>query len=176
MGSASNCGELIDCLLVRQPYASLIAYGVKRWEFRMQNCRKRGPILIASSRGKPLKTGDRCLNMASNSFPRGFVLAKAVLVDSFPVTNEQLSHEIRSEAIITVHRHEFGVVQAPIGEPLVDVKKTATDEKWRMFAWVVKDVRPLKSIIPLMTNGTGSSWTKISFDRGEVSKNLDSFI
>jgi len=62
----------LDCIIVRQPYASLIAYGSKRWEFRSYNCKKRGVICIASSRGKPLKTGDPFLNSISGNFPRGF--------------------------------------------------------------------------------------------------------
>lgn len=33
--------KVIDCLIVRQPFASLIAYGMKRWEFRTYNCKKR---------------------------------------------------------------------------------------------------------------------------------------
>jgi hypothetical protein len=52
----------LPCLLVRQPYASLIAYGRKRWELRSYDTRRRGHILIAASRGKPIETTDETLN------------------------------------------------------------------------------------------------------------------
>jgi len=57
------------CLIVRQPYASLIAYGCKKWEFRSYNSTKRGTIAIASSRGTALKTASNELNAVAKHFP-----------------------------------------------------------------------------------------------------------
>jgi hypothetical protein len=169
--------KMIDCLIVRQPFASLIAYGVKRWEFRTYDCKKRGLICIGSSRGNPLKTGDSYLNSVSKSFPRGFALATAVLADSFEASNGYLRRDIRGEETIVIHRHLFKVASAPIGEPISDVMKAAKDKKWKMFIWVLKDVHPLKNIAPLPNNVTGSTWTKIALENAaDSSENLDSFL
>lgn len=168
---------MIDCLIVRQPFASLIAYGVKRWEFRTYDCKKRGLICIGSSRGNPLKTGDPYLNSVSKSFPRGFALATAVLVDSLEASNEYLRRHIRGEETVGIHRHLFKVASAPIGEPISDVIKAAKDKKWKMFIWVLKDVHPLENAAPLPNNLTGSTWTKIALENTvDSSENLDSFL
>jgi len=169
--------RVVDCLIVRQPHASLIAYGAKRWEFRTYDCKKRGLICISSSRGNPLKTGDSYLNSVSKSFPRGFALATAVLADSFEANNEYLRRGIQGEESMMIHRHVFRVASAPIGEPISDVIKSAKDKKWNMFIWVLKDVHPLKNAIPLPNNVTGSTWTKITLEKdADSSENLDSFL
>jgi hypothetical protein len=169
--------KVIDCLIVRQPFASLIAYGMKRWEFRTYDCKKRGLIGIGSSRGNPLKTGDPYLNSISRSFPRGVALATAVLTDSFEANNEYLMREIKGQDTVTIHKHLFKVASAPIGEPMSDIMEAAKDKKWKMFIWVLKDVRPFKTFVPLQNNATGSTWTKITLENaGDSSESLDSFL
>lgn len=89
--------ENMKCLIIRQPYASLVAYGHKKWEFRSYNTRFRGRIGIASSRGKPLKTSNEELNIHAKSFPRGTILATAELESSFPATNSDLKAAFKGD-------------------------------------------------------------------------------
>ena len=165
-----------DCLIVRQPYASLIAYGVKRIEFRTQNCKKRGPILIASARGKPLKTGDPILNNIAKSFPRGYILAKAVLADAFLGNNEFIQKKLEGDEIVNIHKHKFRVASRPFGEPMIDISKAANDKNWKVYFWVLKNVSSLDNIIPLLTNGTGSSWIKVKDPISTSSINLENYL
>lgn len=151
----------MDCLIVRQPYASLIAYGLKRIEFRTYNCKKRGPFLIASGRGKPLTTADPYLNSISKSFPRGYILARAVLTNSFIGNNEFIKEQLKGEEPITIHRHSFQVASKPFGEPIKDLIEVANDKNWKMYFWILKNVYPLDKMIPLAVNGTGSSWIRV---------------
>lgn len=151
----------IDCLIVRQPYASLIAYGLKRIEFRTHNCKKRGPLLIASARGKPLKTADPYLNSISKSFPRGYILAKAVLADAFRGSNEFIKNQLTGEETVTLHKHTFQVASKPFGELIKDLLDAANDKNWKIYIWILKNVYPLDNIIPLAVNGTGSSWIRV---------------
>jgi len=177
MNLVSKTKEIeMNCLIVRQPYASLIAYGPKRIEFRMQNCKKRGPILIASARGRALKTGDTYLNSISKSFPRGYILAKAVLTDSFIGNNERIREKLTGEETVCIHKHEFQVTSKPFGEPMNDLLKAANDKNWKRYFWVLKDVHPLSSIIPLPINGTGSSWIRVRHLDNAASTSLEDYI
>lgn len=166
----------LDCIIVRQPYASLIAYGSKRWEFRSYNCQKRGVICIASSRGKPLKTGDPFLNSISGNFPRGFAVAIGVLADSFIATSQHLREVFKGTEIVRINGHSITTAAKPLGEPIYDVERTISDSNWQMYVWVLKDVSPLKKIIPLQNINSGSTWTKVEITEGEpLSRSIESY-
>jgi len=166
----------LDCLIVRQPYASLIAYGLKRWEFRSYNCKKRGIICIGSSKGKPLKTGDTFLNDIALFFPRGFVLAIGILKDSYLVTSKDLRKALKGTETVKIHGHNITTASKPLGEPICDILKAIKDSDWKMYAWVLKDISPLKTIIPLRSTKSGSTWTKVELtERESLSKSLESY-
>ena len=167
----------LDCLIVRQPYASLIAYGLKRLEFRTYDCRKRGVICIGSSRGRPLKTGSAQLNALSGSFPRGFVLATAVLTDSFLATRKELKAALNGKRTVRIHGHRIVTASGPLGEPLKDVRCATRDKTWNMFVWVLDNVTPLKKMTPLPSSGHGSTWIKVELaDNEPLSKSLLSYL
>ena len=81
----------LRCLVVAQPYASLIASGHKRWEFRAYEAKYSGRIGIAASHTTPWRTRNFDLNRISVGLPRGVVLATADLIDTFFVTSAQFS-------------------------------------------------------------------------------------
>jgi len=153
--SLSRC---LPCLLIRQPYASLIAYGKKRWEFRSYNVRKRGQIAIAASRGKPLETSDDNLNEAAAYFPRGMLLAWARLVESRPVTASDLRGIAKSSVKTRIEGSEFWTADSPIGEPMEDIRSLPS--KWRGYAWELSNIRPIPEPIPL-NNRPCSPWTTV---------------
>lgn len=162
----------LDCLIIRQPFASLIAYGPKRWEFRSYNSRKRGPICIASSKGPPLKTTSEELNEASKTFPRGFVLATAILKDSFLANRKNLSTVLTEEKTVCLHKCNLKVAAEPLGEPLKDILTSISDRKWQMYVWRLSNVTPLRK--PFVLTGTHvSTWGKVELPEEEIfSKNL----
>jgi hypothetical protein len=164
--------QKLDCLIIRQPFASLIAYGSKRWEFRNYNSRKRGHICIASSKGPPLKTTSQELNLASKSFPRGFILATAILENSFCANSKTLSKVSIREKTIFLHKQKFKVTAEPFGEPINDILNSMNDADWQMFVWQMRNVTPLRKPIALQGNHV-STWTKVELPDSEVfSKNL----
>ena len=166
----------LDCLLVRQPYASLIAFGSKRWEFRSYDSKKRGTICIASSKGSPLQTGDSYLNSISGYFPRGFVLATADLTDSYLGTSEDLRKLRFGKETVKIHDYKLTTASIPLGEPLSDIILSMNDDKWQNYIWVLKNVVPLKNMLPLK-NGNGSIWTKVELnEKQSLTKSIQSFL
>lgn len=70
-------------LSVRQPWASLIAWGEKTVEVRTWRTPYRGPLLIHAS-GPDVDAGDGCIA------PGGYAIAVAILVDVRPLTPADL--------------------------------------------------------------------------------------
>lgn len=67
-------------ITVKQPYASLIAEGYKKYEFRTWNSKYRGEILIHAGKSidkKAMKKFEH-LNL---SYPQGCIIARANIVD-----------------------------------------------------------------------------------------------
>lgn len=151
----------MPCLIVRQPYASLIAFGKKRWEFRSYSTRKRGDILIAASRGKPIETSDETLNGAAKSFPRGVLLASARLTQSKLVTAFEIKKIGKNAVKTRIGDLEFLTADAPVGEPLVDLQ--ALSPKWCCYAWHLDDVKSFSEPIPLDQRPC-SPWTRVAIE------------
>nr|MDO8100090.1 hypothetical protein [Candidatus Njordarchaeota archaeon] len=150
----------LDCLVIQQPYASLIAYGRKRWEFRSYDCKRRGIIGIAASPGSTLRTLSTELNSIAGSFPRGMVLALADLVNSSAVIGADLERHLSHDVNVTLHGHEVTTIDEPIGEPRLDVEKAIGSGFWRSFAWQFENVRSLKKPIPFHRTSK-TTWTSI---------------
>lgn len=159
---------LLDCLVVRQPYASLIALGHKRWEFRKYDSRKRGiTIGIAASPNNPLTTQNIVLNRFKNKFPRGVVLATGRLVTSFFITSADLKAKMTDPVFTNIHGLDLPTLQEPIGEPLEDVSNAIKDPGWQQYAWLIDNVKPLKEPIPL-PKLQRSTWIKVEVPVGEI--------
>lgn len=153
----------MQCLIVRQPYASLIAYGCKKWEFRSYDSTKRGTIAIASSRGPALKTTNNELNAAAKHFPRGVALATANLVNTFHATNKEIKESFTGTTQVRIHDMKFTVAKEPLGEPVSDIKLVIEDTNWKSYVWELHDVTPLSSPIALTTK-SNSPWTIIEIE------------
>ena len=151
----------LQCLIVAQPYASLIASGHKRWEFRSYEPKQSGRIGIAASNTMPWQTKNMSLNRISSHLPRGVVLATADLVNSFFVTSEDLKKKITPPVEIILERQKIITYAEPIGEPLEDVKGAIASKNWNSYAWVLESVRLLDSPIPFQRNSTRSTWITV---------------
>lgn len=140
---------LLDCLVIKQPYASLIAFGKKRWEFRSHESKKKGLIGIAASPNEPLITKNILFNRYKHVFPRGVVLATGELMTSFLVKSEDLKTNVTDPIIVTLHGHDFLTSDEPLGEPIEDIQSAIRHTGWQTYGWLLENVKPLDKFIPL---------------------------
>jgi hypothetical protein len=155
----------MKCLLVRQPYASLISYGIKRIEFRNRPAKIRGQIALASSRGPPLKTSDEKLNKASKEFPRGKILAIANLDANLFLDNKKLNNFFSGTGNHVIHDIKLELANSPLGEPISDIKEAISNNSWWSYGWFLSKIIPIKEPIELLKKGFGP-W--IDFDKEET--------
>ena len=68
-------------ITLKQPFATLVAEGLKEYEFRTWNTKYRGDILIHAGKGIDKEAMKRCekLNL---EYPKGQIIAKATITDS----------------------------------------------------------------------------------------------
>jgi len=151
---------VLQCLVVAQPYASLISVGYKRWEFRGYESKRVGKIGIAASNSKPWPTRNAELNKVSYLLPRGVVLVTADLITSFFVTSEDLKRKITAPVQVNLHGHDIVTCGEPIGEPLEDVNFAIAERNWRSFAWLLENVEPLNPPISFERNNK-STWVTV---------------
>ena len=74
-------------ITIKQPWATLIAKGYKKYEFRTWKSKYRGDILIHAGKGIDKEAVKRfeCYNL---EYPTGCILAKATMSDCIEVTEE----------------------------------------------------------------------------------------
>ena len=154
----------LECLIVRQPYASLISIGFKRWEFRSYETKKQGKIGIAASNADPLRTKNDELNRILHLLPRGVVLATAQLATSFFVTADDLKQFIGEPVKVNLHGHEVSTLGEPLGEPLEDVDAAARNSKWQSFCWLLEDVKPIERPISF-DRSSQSTWVTVEIEQ-----------
>jgi hypothetical protein len=160
----------LRCLLIRQPYASLIAFGRKRWEFRSQDTKIRGVIGIAASPNPPLRTFNEQLNSILHLLPQGLLLATARLSSSFYVTGADLAKNLTTPVTVNLHGHSIVTSDQPLGEPLEDIQLAAKNAEWESFAWLLEDVRPVSDRIRISKSGA-STWTIV--ERSDVNETTE---
>ena len=73
-------------ITIKQPWASLIAEGIKEYEFRTWKTKYRGEILIHAGKGVDKKAMKEFEHLNLN-YPSGCIIAKAVLTDTIKVDN-----------------------------------------------------------------------------------------
>ncbi len=77
----------MKAITVKQPFASLIADGLKEYEFRTWRTSYRGEILIHAGKSVDQKAMKRFASYGL-TFPLGCVIAKASLTDCVEITDE----------------------------------------------------------------------------------------
>lgn len=118
----------IKVLSLREPWASLIAFGPKRIETRSWRTHYRGPLYIHASQGR-MKRNDPQLGPLLELIPGrepayGLILCSCVLTDCVPM----------GEAFLSA-----------MTDP---VERLCGDYAPGRFAWLLEDVRPLAEPIP----------------------------
>lgn len=155
--------RLLSCLLIQQPYASLIAFGKKRWEFRSYETKRRGKIGIAASPSSVLPTKSVSLNAVSHLFPRGVLLATANLVNCFYVTAADLRKHVTKPVEVNIHGHTLLTLDYPIGEPKEDAEIAANSKYWESYVWELDDIKPLSNPISVVKRPR-STWTFVNLN------------
>lgn len=118
-------------LTIKQPYASLIANGYKKYEFRSWKTKYRGKLYIHAGNGIDKKR----MSMVEEyklDYPNGYIIAKVNLTDCILV-DEKMSKQLRKEN-----------------------PKVYTHDYTGYYAWKLEDVQILKN--PIKASGKLSIW------------------
>jgi len=124
----------MKAITIKQPWATLIAEGIKEYEFRTWNTKFRGDILIHAGLGidkEALKRFEH-LNL---EYPRGCIIAKVTITESIYVDDE------------------FVNILGPTN-PLV-YKNIINKKDWKGYAFKLENVKKLK---PIPIKGKLSLW------------------
>lgn len=72
--------EIVKVITIKQPYATLIAEGLKEYEFRTWKTKYRGDILIHAGKGVDKQAMERCKHL-NLEYPAGQIVAKVSITD-----------------------------------------------------------------------------------------------
>lgn len=82
-------------LTVKQPFATLIAEGLKEFEFRTWKTNYRGEILIHAGKGVDSQAMKRYHDLKLN-YPSGCIIAKAIITDCI-IVDEKLKKALKQK-------------------------------------------------------------------------------
>lgn len=121
-------------LTIKQPFATLIAEGIKEYEFRTWNTKLRGEILIHAGKGidKIAMEKYKHLNL---DYPLGCIIAKANLTDSVYIDSN--AREMLKEKNNIVY------------------SKIINDTTWEGYGFKLESVKKIK---PITINGQLGFW------------------
>ena len=75
-------------ITIKQPWATLIVEGYKRFEFRSWKTNYRGDILIHAGKGIDKEAMERLKKYLPDEIPIGKIIGKATLTDCVPMSKE----------------------------------------------------------------------------------------
>ena len=94
----------MKAITIKQPWATLIMSGVKRFEFRSWKTNFRGDVLIHAGKGIDKEAVERLAKYLPEELPMGKILGKVTITDCVPMSDEfanMLSNE--NSDIYTTH-------------------------------------------------------------------------
>ena len=121
-------------ITIKQPWASLIAEGLKKYEFRTWNTKYRGDILIHAGKSIDKKAVER-FKEYNLEYPTGCIIAKATLTDSIYVDDDFVK--------------EVGPTNPNVYKGIIE------RENWEGYGFKLENV---KKIDPIYINGKLSLW------------------
>ena len=121
-------------LTIKQPYASLIAYGIKKYEFRSWNTKYRGEVLIHAGKSVDKKAMEE-FKEYNVKCPLGCIIAKVRITDSIKVDKE--FKEILKKEDSLVYNHVIN------------------DKNYNGYAFKMEDVKLIK---PVYVKGKLGLW------------------
>lgn len=129
-------------ITIKQPFATLIAKGLKEYEFRTWKTKYRGEILIHAGKSIEKKAMKRyeCLNM---DYPTGCIIAKANLTDCVYVDDDMVNLlKTKNELVYygIIHKRDY---------------KDRYNKDWDGYGFKLENI---KEVEPIYINGKLSLW------------------
>lgn len=121
-------------ITIKQPFASLIAEGLKRYEFRTWKTKYRGDILIHAGKSVDKKAMDKFKHLGLD-YPTGCIIAKATISDCIYI-DDFMKRKLNEENSLVYS----GVVK---------------DSNWIGYGFFLENVEKIK---PIYVNGKLSLW------------------
>ena len=122
-------------ITVKQPFATLIAEGLKEYEFRTWKTKYRGEILIHAGKGIDKEAMKRYEHL-NLEYPTGKIIAKATITDCVYV-DEKLKNWLKEK------------------NPLVYYGVIKKDTAWDSYGFKLENI---EKISPIEINGKLSLW------------------
>lgn len=122
-------------ITVKQPFATLIAEGLKEYEFRTWRTKYRGEILIHAGKGIDKKAMERYKHL-NLDYPSGKIIAKATITDCVYV-DDKLKEELQEK------------------DPLVYYGILQKDSNWDGYGFKLENIQKIPQI---EINGKLSLW------------------
>ncbi|MBQ2910504.1 MAG: ASCH domain-containing protein [Bacilli bacterium] len=122
-------------ITVKQPFATLIAEGLKEYEFRTWRTKFRGDILIHAGKGIDKKAMERYKHL-NLDYPSGKIIAKATITDCVYV-DDNLKEELQEK------------------DPLVYYGILQKDSDWDGYGFKLENIEKIE---PIEINGKLSLW------------------
>lgn len=121
-------------ITIKQPFASLIAEGIKEYEFRTWKTKYRGEILIHAGKGVNKKAMEK-FKKYNLEYPMGCIIAKASLTDCIKIDTE--ARGILNEKNSLVY------------------SSVINNTEWDGYGFKLENVKKIK---PISLNGKLSLW------------------
>ena len=125
----------MKAITIKQPYATLIAEGLKEYEFRTWKTKYRGDILIHAGKGIDKKAMERFKDL-NLEYPSGCIIAKATITDCVYV-EEQLKEKLKKKN----DKVYYGIVNK--------------DSNWEGYGFKLENI---EKITPIEIKGKLSLW------------------
>ena len=122
-------------ITVKQPFATLIAEGLKEYEFRTWKTKFRGEILIHAGKGIDKKAMERYKHL-NLEYPSGKIIAKATITDCVYV-DDKLKEELQQKDKLVY----YGILRK--------------DSEWHGYGFKLENIEKIE---PIEINGKLSLW------------------
>ncbi len=129
-------------ITIKQPWASLIVAGLKKYEFRTWNTKYRGDILIHAGKGIDAKAMVRFAHY-NLEYPKGCLIAKATLTETIAV-NDDFRKVLKKEN--------------------ENVYNGVVNTNWQGYGFKLENVERIK---PIIVKGQLGLW---NYEKGEFSE------
>lgn len=86
-------------ITIKQPFATLIAEGIKEYEFRTWKTNYRGDILIHAGKGVNKDAMEKYKDK-NFEYPKGYIIAKATITDCVPIDDEMRKYLKQKDSFV----------------------------------------------------------------------------
>ena len=129
-------------ITIKQPFATLIAEGLKEYEFRTWKTKYRGDILIHAGKGVDKKAMKRFEHL-NLEYPTGCIIAKATITDCIYVDDQFANGLAQKDPLVyygIIHKKDY---------------KERYDKEWDGYGFKLENIQKIN---PIEINGKLSLW------------------